>query len=332
MNKPDRPAAEAVQHWLLLVHQMPSKPAYFRVKVWRRLQALGAVAVKNSVYALPTGEQTQEDFEWLLKEIIEGGGEGLICEARLVDGLSDEQVRGLFNHAREADYDALANDLRAFAETLATDGEDSPSDSRTRAGRLRARLGQIAALDFFGANGRETVEGLLGGLETRLRDKEADMEKDEAPHAATGPESLKGRLWVTRRGVYVDRIASAWLIQRFIDPDARFKFVAAKGYEPEPDELRFDMFDGEFTHEGDRCTFEVLLARTGLADPALTAIAEIVHDIDLKDAKFRRAEAPGIARLIEGISASNADDAQRLERGRAVLDDLYESFRRQRRR
>src|SRR6185437_14469181 len=329
MRKPTRSATELTQRWLLLVHQLPSKPAYFRVKVWRRLQALGAVAVKNSVYALPAGEQTQEDFEWLLREIVEGGGEGLICEARLIDGLSDEQVHGVFNHAREADYDALANDLRAFAETLA-DGEGKPGDPQIRLGRLRARLGQIAVLDFFGANGRETVEGLLGALETRLRDKEADMEKDEAPHVVAGPESLKGRLWVTRQGVYVDRIASAWLIQRFIDPEARFKFVSAKGYEPEPGELRFDMFDGEFTHEGDRCTFEVLLARTGLHDPALTAIGQIVHDIDLKDSKYGRDEAGGIARLIEGIAAANREDRKRIERGGAIFNDLYEVFRRKR--
>ena len=142
--------------------------------------------------------------------------------------------------------------------------------------------------------------------------------------------NLSGRTWVTRTGVHVDRIASAWLIRRFIDPEARFKFVPAKGYEPEPDELRFDMYEGEYTHEGDRCTFEVLLARAGLGDPALAAIGEIVHDIDLKDAKFAREEASGIARVMDGIAAANKDDERRLERGAAVLDDLYEIFRRKR--
>jgi hypothetical protein len=136
---------------------------------------------------------------------------------------------------------------------------------------------------------------------------------------------------VTRRGVYVDRIASAWFIRRFIDPDARFKFVPAKGYEPEPGELRFDMYEGEYTHEGDHCTFEVLLSRAGLNDPALAAIGEIVHDIDLKDAKFGREEASGIARVMDGIAAANKEDERRLERGAAVLDDLYEVFRRKRR-
>lgn len=132
---------------------------------------------------------------------------------------------------------------------------------------------------------------------------------------------------MTRAGVHVDRIASAWLVRRFIDPEARFKFVPAKGYAPEPGELRFDMFEAEFTHEGDRCTFEVLLARAGLDDPALTAIGEIVHDIDLKDAKFGREEASGIAHLIEGLSAANRDDQARIDRGAAMLDDLCEYFR-----
>jgi hypothetical protein len=144
-------------------------------------------------------------------------------------------------------------------------------------------------------------------------------------------EGLQGRVWVTRRGVYIDRMASAWLIRRFIDPEARFKFVPAKGYAPERGELRFDMYEGEFTHEGDHCTFEVLLARAGLDDPALTAISQIVHDVDLKDGKYGREEASGIARLVEGIAAAHPDDSRRIDRGAAVFDDLYEVFRRKRR-
>jgi hypothetical protein len=203
---------------------------------------------------------------------------------------------------------------------------------RARIARLRAEVARVAAIDFFGANGRVQVEGLLSGLEARLQEDEAMAE--ERQQQAAGPaqaDALKGRVWVTRRGVYVDRIASAWLIRRFIDPDARFKFVPAKGYEPEPGELRFDMYEGEYTHEGDHCTFEVLLSRAGLNDPALAAIGEIVHDIDLKDAKFGREEASGIARVMDGIAAANKEDERRLERGAAVLDDLYEVFRRKRR-
>ena len=138
--------------------------------------------------------------------------------------------------------------------------------------------------------------------------------------------SYRARTWVTRTGIKVDRMASAWVIRRFIDPEARFKFVPAKGYEPEKGELRFDMFDAEFAHEGDLCTFEVLVQRFGLADPALRAIAEIVHDIDLKDAKYGREEAPGVGQLVAGIAAAHPDDEARLARGAALFDDLYASL------
>src|ERR1700712_2136125 len=113
--------APSPDRWLLLIHQLPAKPAYFRVKIWRRLQGLGAVAVKNAVYALPANEQTQEDFEWLLKEILEGGGEAMVCEARLIDGLSDQEVRRLFNTARDDDYEALGKEARLLAETMVPD-------------------------------------------------------------------------------------------------------------------------------------------------------------------------------------------------------------------
>jgi hypothetical protein len=131
--------------------------------------------------------------------------------------------------------------------------------------------------------------------------------------------------------VYVDRIASAWLIRRFIDPDAQFRFVPAKGYVPQGGELRFDMFEAEFTHQGDNCTFEVLLSHAGLRDPALRAIGEIVHDIDLRDGKFGREETSGIAHLMDGLTAAARSDEQRIARGSVMLDDHYEYFRKKRR-
>jgi hypothetical protein len=334
MTKPETQAEahEDRTRWLLLIHQLPAKPAYQRVKTWRRLQGLGAVAIKNAVHALPASEQAQEDFEWLLREIRDGGGEALICEARLVDGLSDEEVQSMFNAAREADYDSLAKEVRVFGEALEAEATAADrADLRTRLARLKSNLAQLVAIDFFGANGRETVDGLVAGLEARL-DQEAAMARTEtkSPTPVSGPGSLINRVWVTRQGVYVDRIASAWLIRRFIDPEARFRFVRAKNYAPQPGELRFDMFEAEFTHEGDRCTFEVLLARLGLNDKALTAIAEIVHDIDLKDAKFGREETGGIAHLVTGLCHASKDDTRRLEQGAGVFDNLYEYFRKRR--
>jgi hypothetical protein len=155
--------------------------------------------------------------------------------------------------------------------------------------------------------------------------QEGDAMRDDKT-AVVPPGPLHGRTWVTREGVQFDRIASAWLIRRFIDPQACFKFVAANGYQPEPGELRFDMFEGEFTHRGDRCSYEVLAAHEGLTDPALVAIGEIIHDIDLKDGKYGRAETAGVRTLLAGISASSRSDEQRLERGMALLDDLHRSF------
>jgi hypothetical protein len=326
MDVPSPPSQTESARWLLLIHQLPPKPAYLRVKIWRRLQAIGAVTVKNSVYVLPANEGAQEDYEWILKEVTEGGGEGLIWEARLVDGLSDDDVRALFNTARSQDYQELSKHARAVAASLVgNDPETSHAELRSKLTRLRAELSRVAVIDFFGADGREAAGGLLAGLEATLREVSA-MEDDREKSAATS-DALKGRVWVTRKGVHIDRIASAWLIRRFIDPDARFKFVPAKGYAPTLGELRFDMYEGEYTHEGDRCTFEVLTARAELDDPAVQAIGEIVHDIDLKDGKFGREEALGIARLVDGIAAATKDDGRRLERGAAMLEDLYQSFR-----
>jgi hypothetical protein len=317
--------------WLLLAHQLPPKPAYFRVKIWRRLQDLGSVAIKASLYALPSNTETREDFQWLLREIQEGGGEATLFEARLVDGLTDQEVRALFDKARDADYEALAVEARSLAEMVASDPEQwrvRIPEFRPLLAKLHRRLTEVVEIDFFGANGRDAIEGLLSGIESRLTEA-VEIEKKEETMPAE-PEKPHGRTWVTRMGVHVDRIASAWLIRRFIDPEARFKFVADKGYVPEPGEIRFDMFEAEYTHEGDHCTFEVLLARLCQPEPALQAIAEIVHDIDLKDSKFGREEAAGIKTLVAGIAAATDDDSRRLDRGATVFEDLYEYFRKKR--
>jgi hypothetical protein len=318
--------------WLLLIHQLPAKPAYLRVKIWRRLQDLGAIAVKNAVHALPMNEETQEDFEWLLREIVEGGGEAFLCEARLIDGLSDEEVRALFDRARDADYADVAKDARALAKSLRPNARsEAVAELRAQVARLRKRLAEVVAVDFFGAIGRETAEGLVKSLEARLNEDETVTDKATVDSAASAFGTLGNRTWVTRQGVHVDRIASAWLIRRFIDPEARFKFVAGKGYRPNDGELRFDMFEAEFTHEGDKCTFEVLLERGVLKDNALRAIAEIIHDIDLKDDKFGRTEVAGIRTLIEGISVATKDDSERIARGTEVFNNLYEYFKKKRR-
>ncbi|MGH7787625.1 MAG: chromate resistance protein ChrB domain-containing protein [Candidatus Binatia bacterium] len=313
------------ERWLLLIHQIPPKPNYLRVKIGRRLQRLGAVAIKNSVYTLPSSDQAQEDLQWVLREIVDNGGEGSICDARFIDGLTDAQVEALFSAARDADYAAILDDARA---PIAGD-EGADSDAPAQVARLRRRLAVVAAIDFFGASGRVAVEGALAEMEQRLPTSPAGG-PDSARSGAGRIDLSGGRTWVTRRGVHVDRMASAWLIRRFIDPAARFKFVSGKGYAPEPGELRFDMFEAEFTHAADGCTFEVLLAAFAVADPALRPIAEIVHDIDLKDDKFGREETRGIDRLIVGLAMAHAEDELRVRAADTVWDGLYEYFRRKR--
>ena len=286
----------------MLIHQLPPKPDYFRVKIWRRLQALGAVAIKNSVYALPFSAQASEDFQWLRQEIAAGGGDASVCRASFVDGLSDDQIQDLFQAARDAEY----AEVTRIAETV-----ESPAEIA----RLERRLRDVTALDHFGAGGRKTAESAMARLKAQAA--------NQGGRKRERPLTRRGGVWVTRPDVHVDRIASAWLIKRFIDPKARFAFGAAR-----EGAISFDMFEGEYTHEGDRCTFETLLHRFGLEqDEALRAIAEMVHDADVKDGKFGREETPGFQRMIAGIVQRNARDEARIERGTELLNDLYESLR-----
>jgi hypothetical protein len=246
----------AGRRWLLFIHQLPPKPDYLRVKIRRRLRRIGAVAIKQTVYALPNTDDALEDLQWLRREIEAEGGSAVIADAELIGGLTDEELDAMLRQERFT---------------------------------------------------------------------------SEAEPSATSIDRVKpGRTWVTRVGVHVDRIASAWLIRRFIDPGARFKFVPARGYELRSGELRFDMYDAEYTHDGDDCTFQTLVRRFGLRDVGLTAIGEIVHDIDCKDDRHGRAETAGFAALVRGIVAGQESDPARLERGAAALDDLYAYFSKRR--
>ncbi len=302
----------AANRWVLLIHQIPPKPDYFRVKVGRRLQRLGAVAIKNSVYVLPRSDETVEDFQWQSREIVAGGGDASVCEANFVDGLTDTQIEALFRTARNADYGEIVADAQRLRK--ATNGRGQAGADLSR---LKRRLVDVVAIDFFGAPRRRAAQEEVARLEARLRPRET-----QDPPPAHPTKAPRGATWVTREGVYIDRIASAWLIGRFIDSKAQFKFVA-EGYRPRPGELRFDMFEAEYTHEGDACTFETLVARFGLGNRALRVIAEIVHDIDCKEAKFGRPEASGIERLIAGIATQHAEDTARLAHGATLFEALY---------
>lgn len=317
----------AAPRWLLLIHQLPPSPAYLRVKTARQLQKIGAVAVKNSVYVLPNTEVANESFTWLSQEIAAAGGEATLCESNLVGGTSNEAIEALFHAARGKDYQELADEIRSALKAL---GKARRIDDARRAAaesaraRFRRLVNEIAELDFFGAPGREATASLLATFAERLREPAA-----EAPATKeVEPRPVRRAVWVTRKGVHIDRIASAWLIKRFIDREATLKFVPSKGYVPTDGELRFDMFEAEYTHEGDRCTFEVLAQRFRVADAAVVAIGEVVHDIDVRDDKFGRPETPGVERLVNGIALTQPDDETRIALGAQLFDALYEAWRR----
>ena len=315
--------------WLLLIHQIPPKPNALRVKIWRRLQQVGAVAIKQSVYVMPLSEQSREDLSWTLKEIVAGGGDGSISEARFVEGLSDAQIIALFHQARKADYEKLIQEANALLVEWSA-GKVDPRDPAVKGlatlSRLQRRLADIGAIDFFQTLERNTAELLIKALVDRVT---GPLSIGNTAMAGTG--DLIDKTWVTRSNLFIDRIACGWLIRRFIDKAAAFKFVPGTYYDPVPDEIRFDMFDGEYTHEGDQCTFEVMIQQLRIQAHALAPMAEVVHDIDLKDEKYGRGETVGFGALLTGLVAMYADDDQRMTEGFRLFDNLYAYYQRQKR-
>jgi hypothetical protein len=309
--------------WVLFMPTIPAKPASVRVKIWRRLQAIGAVGLRGSVYVLPNREECVEVFEWVSRELRELGGQASICEGRFLDESTDDDIERRFIEARNADYAEIATAAKQLAKQLDAKriAPERVAQLADEHAKLVQRFDEVAAIDFLHVPGREAVEGLLSAVARALP---RDGSKAGEPLAVVPRPSAV--TWVTRTGVHVDRIASSWLIRRFIDPEARFKFVPAKGYVPLDGEVRFDMFEAEFTHVGDRCTFEVLIERMGLRDPALTAIGEIIHDLDLRDDKFGRDETAGVRSAIDGICTVARDDDQRIAATSPMLDGLYSHF------
>lgn len=292
--------------WLVLIHHLPPKPDYLRVKVRRKLQRIGAVALKNSVYVLPRSDETLEDFQWLRGEIAAEGGEAMLLDSDFLEGVPNGVLEQMGREERDREYRELLETVNSL--TSVTDADVA---------RLRRQLAEIVRRDHFGAPGRDAVEFALRALGQR-----------ESQAATDKPVPHKGATWVTRAGIKVDRMASAWLIRRWIDQDAQFRFVTGDHPVTEAHEIRFDMFDGGFTHIADRCTFEVLIRHFGLSDPTLNVIAEVVHDIDVKDEKFARPETDGVAALIDGIVTTVPDDATRLEAGAQLFERLYAAFSR----
>lgn len=323
--------------WLLFFYSIPANPVNNRMKIWRKLLKTGAVQLKGGVYILPYSEERHEALQWLLAELPELKGEGLLLRADSIEPLQQREIVALFDEQRRQQYHELAGKVDEFAgrlRNLHKGGSDRrPTSLFRQYEKLQADFLGIRQRDFFDSEpGRELSER-LAALRRDLEDLGATGRKTGRGTAAQQLARLDradftGLTWLTRRRPFVDRMASAWLVRRFIDPAAVFAFrdeaelAQAKGER----EVSFDVRQGDFTHVDDLCTFEVLIESFGLADRGLIRLAEIVHDIDIKDGRFAAAEAPTVELIIRGIRNRNLPDQEALEQGMAVFEALYRSL------
>lgn len=315
------------RQWLLFIHQLPSQQSNLRVTTWRRLQQIGAIPLKQAVYALPDTADAREDFEWLKTEVKAAGGDATVFAADHVDAWSDGALVEEFRRVRQDTYDELTRDVEQALKRASS--ARRPKGTRAPALRrlldiFRERLVAVEKIDFFGSAGRDRVLTMLRQLEDRIAGPNrpsAPAETDSSGRMA----SFQGRLWITRPRPGVDRMASAWLIRRFIDRQAEFSFAVDRALVPDHG-VPFDMFGVEFSHQGEGCTFETLCSVFGIDGPALSRIAAIVHDLDLKDGRFSAPECSTVSAMIEGLQLAYQSDEALLEQGMTLFDSLYRSF------
>jgi hypothetical protein len=300
---------QASAPWLLLVFSLARKGASLRVTVWRKLQRHGALPLGNSGYFLPNTDENRERFEWLVTAVRTEGGDASVLEVQSIDNCSFEQMKQRFSNARAQDYRELLKELR----------NPVSANQAPRITRLRQRFQDIVSIDFFGSPLREQVEGALNAVQTyRIKSAAPEIGKVSAAE-------YRNRVWVTRPRPGVDRVTSAWLIRKFIDPKAKFAF-APEDKKP-PKAVSFDMYEGGFGHRGEDCTFETLIKVFHIRDKKVQIMAEVVHDADLFDEKFGRKEGFGIDEVMKGWARQGLSDQELLKRGMQLAEGLYKSLR-----
>lgn len=297
--------------WLLLVFTLPSGKASERVGIWRKLQKFGSLPLRNAGYVLPNNPVNQERFEWLANAIRNFKGEASILQIQAIDDLSPRVLQEQFRQARAVDYEGLMKEIKKL--------KPAAKDSSTALPRLRRRYEEIVAIDFFESPLRRKVEEALRHAE-QPRVKAEKWRTEMASKA-----EYQNRVWITRPRPGIDRVSSAWLITRFIDPKASFVF----GSDPavHADAVPFDMFQaGGFSHEGDNCTFETICRAFRVTDKKVQLIAQAVHDADLDDNKFGRPEGNTINQILQGWARQKLADEELLRRGIDLIEGLYHSI------
>lgn len=317
--------------WLIFFYSIPSRPVKARIKIWRRLAKAGAIHFKGAVYILPFNEDTYEFFQWLVSEVTSMGGDGAFAKVSKIETIKEKEIVYLFNSNREGEYRKIEKELDVLERKLSSIRKGGKGqDIKALTEELNKYLKdyeEVRRIDFFSSK----LGQILGN---RIKDIEAEIKSlyeltavettVKIPHKNIG--DYQGKTWVTRKRPFVDRMASAWLIRRFIDKDAIFKFIDERDMEglgKKP--ITFDIREGEFTHVGDMCTFEVILKAFGLKNKVLKKIAEIVHEIDIKDGKYKNPESKGIEEILIGIRKTTKSDKESLERGMTVFEMFYAS-------
>ncbi len=307
-----------MQQLILLLVGVPPTPSSLRVRVWRRLRSLGAVPLKRSAYLLPDTPERYEDFQWLAQEIEREGGEATLIRIQQIENISPENVQRLLHEPRDHDYRQLAARYRKVLQSL----DKKPAVKGARLPEELAHLARehqrIRDIDYFDAPSGAEVRRLEEVIAMRTRRQEPVHREERRPLDLAG---LRGRRWVTRPRPHIDRIASAWLIKRFIDPDAEFLFAPPAEFPK--DAIPFDAPGVELSHQGEDCTFETLVKRARLRDCRLVRLAEIVHEADLRDGKYPHEEARGIDVAVRALLAASPDDRQVLAQGMTLFEGLY---------
>lgn len=299
--------------WLLLLVRLPATHSAERVAIWRKLKKSGAIQIQTSTHILPDDPPRYETFQWLTQHIRDAGGDATLVRAREIDGFSNERLIELFNAARAKEYASLREVLRPFVTSARR-----TSNFGGKVDRIRKQFREIRETDFFDSPKAKDLEMVLRKLEgTQLKSK---------PQPKLESRDFRGRVWLTRPRPEIDRVGSAWLIRKSIDPKAKFAFDSRRSANRRV--LTFDMLDGDFSHDGDDCTFETLIRRFGIEDKAVRKIAEMIHDADLDDGKFQRNECVGIDRILKGWAKQGLPDKEILRRGFECFDALYAFFQR----
>ena len=301
--------------WLLLLLRLPATHKAERVAIWRKLKKSGAIQIQTSTYVLPDEPARYESFQWLTQEVRSVGGDATLVRAREIEGLPNEKLIELFNTARAKEYATLRELLRALSHRRKTRSSPTFGD---KLDRVRKQFREIRQTDFFNCPRAQDVEMLLRKME--------GTQPGEASVPRVVTRDYRGRTWVTRPRPEIDRIGSAWLIRKFIDPKA--KFIFAKKIPANGRVVSFDMLEADFSHQGDDCTFETLVKRFRIQDTIVGKMSEMIHDADLDDDKFERAECIGIDRVLKGWAREGISDQEILRRGFQCFDALHAFVRR----